>query len=223
MDPTLPVVESYTEAYAPKKVMIGISGIIGSGKTFMTGSLAHSMGFMPIYEPVDTNPYLGMFYKDMERNAFRMQMRLLIHRNILHKQGLHSGKDVIFDRIFLEDAIFAKMMRESGHMEELDFQTYKMLFSEIFCNDLHRPDLIVFLDVEPEEALRRVKMRARDCETKMSVEYLTDLQKAYEEWLADVTPRIPVLRLDWNEFKPIEFVVRKVKEELAKTRKGIII
>ena len=102
------------------------------------------------------------------------------------------------------------------------FQLYRRLFN-IFCNYLHTPDILVFLNCKPEEALRRVRVRARGCETGMTVEYLRALRDAYEEWLADIEPRIPVLRLDWNQFHPTCEVVRKIQEKLQETRKGIVI
>ena len=107
-------------------------------------------------------------------------------------------------------------------MEELDFKTYRHLYTNM-SNFLHRPDLIVYLDVEPEEALRRVKMRNRGCETKIPVEYLRSLKKGYEDWLEDVEPRIPVFRIDWNKFQPTENVIKLIREKLQETRKGLII
>ena len=68
------------------------------------------------------------------------------------------------------------MLRESKMMEELDFQTYRSLFQNM-SNFLHRPDLIIYLDVKPEIALERIKNRSRNCETNIPLEYLKDLQK----------------------------------------------
>jgi deoxyadenosine/deoxycytidine kinase len=114
------------------------------------------------------------------------------------------------------------MLKEAGLMEKLDFETYRHLFSTM-SKFLHRPDIIVYLDVEPEEAIRRIKMRSRGCETAITVEYLTALRHGYEDWLKDVDPRIPVLRLDWSGFRPTEEVVGAIRDHLSKTRKGLVI
>ena len=46
---------------------IAIAGNIGSGKTTLTKMLAKRYGWKANFEPVDNNPYLADYYKDMER------------------------------------------------------------------------------------------------------------------------------------------------------------
>jgi deoxyadenosine kinase len=70
-------------------------------------------------------------------------------------------------------------------MEEREYQTYRSLFSNmsnfmsvaVCCQlaDLCRkkPNLIVHLDVSPEESLRRINMRNRGCESGIPLAYLT--------------------------------------------------
>ena len=54
--------------------------------------------------------------------------------------------------------IFAKMLMEQGLLEKRDFETYRAL-SENMANFMKRPNLIVHLDVSPEESLARIKSR----------------------------------------------------------------
>ena len=51
---------------------------------------------------------------------------------------------------------------------------------------MQRPDVIVYLDVTPEESLRRIKLRQRECESGVTLEYLTSLHAAYDEFLRAV-------------------------------------
>ena len=46
---------------------IAIAGNIGAGKTTLTNLLAKHYGWTPKFEPVDFNPYMEYFYKDMSR------------------------------------------------------------------------------------------------------------------------------------------------------------
>ena len=211
---------SYSSTFGPKNILVGISGIIGVGKSTLTEQLGAVLKWGTVREPVDSNEYLGKFYQDISRYSFPMQVFLLNHRFKQHQQMVWSDRSMVQDRTIYEDVIFAKMLREDGLMEELDFQTYVDLFRNM-TNFLHRPDAIIYLDVEPAVALQRVKERSRECETGITLEYLTKLRAGYEEWLDDVKDRIPVLRIDWNEYQDIEVVLKKLNE-LTSTRKGLI-
>ncbi len=211
---------SYTSTFSSPNVLIGISGIIGVGKSTLTESLGKILSWDVVKEPVESNEYLCKFYEDMEKYAFPMQVYLLNNRFRQHQQMVWSGKSMVQDRTIYEDVIFAKMLHDGGLMEDLDFNTYVQLFNNM-TNFLHRPDLIIYLDVEPLEALRRVRERSRSCETKMSLEYLTELRNGYEEWLKDVRDRIPVLKLDWDTYMDPEKVASLIKSALAAKRKGL--
>ena len=212
--------ETYTQAYASRNAIVTVSGIIGAGKTTLTTSIAGLMDAQAYYEPVSENEYLDKFYENKALYSFPMQVYLLNQRFRQHQQMVWSCHNIVQDRSIYEDVIFAKMLKDSGLMDPLDFETYRSLYLNM-TNFLHRPDIIVYLDIDPEIALARVKERARECEAGVSIEYLRDLRDGYEEWLADVEPRIPVLRLDWNEFHDPEFVVHLIKEKLA-DRRGLV-
>lgn len=212
---------SYTTTFSSDNVLIGVSGIIGVGKSTLTENLGKAMGYKVLKEPVETNEYLDKFYKDMGKYSFPMQIYLLNHRFKQHQQMVWSSENTIQDRTIYEDVIFAKMLKEDGLMEDLDFKTYCQLFNNM-TNFLHRPDVIVYLDVEPEEALMRVKTRSRDCESDLPLEYLRKLKKGYEEWLDDLRGRIPIIHLDWNTFQDTDYIVSKIQEAL-RTKQTLVI
>ena len=212
---------SYTKTFSSDNVLIGVSGIIGVGKSTLTENLGKAMGYKVLKEPVETNEYLDKFYKDMGKYSFPMQIYLLNHRFKQHQQMVWSSENTIQDRTIYEDVIFAKMLKEDGLMEDLDFKTYCQLFNNM-TNFLHRPDVIIYLDVEPEEALMRVKTRSRDCESDLPLEYLRKLKKGYEEWLDDLRGRIPIIHLDWNTFQDTDYIVSKIQEAL-RTKQTLVI
>lgn len=208
---------NYTTTFSSPHLFIGISGIIGVGKSTLTKKLAEKLGYEPCYEPVKENEYLESFYKDMKKYGFPMQIYLLNKRFRAHQQNIWKDKGVVQDRTIYEDVIFAKMLAESGHISELDFKTYRELFINM-TNFLHRPDVIIYLDVDPQIALERINHRNRDCESELPLEYLTKLKQGYEDWLKDVHPRIPVVRIDWNEFKNVDYILERIKRVLEKKR-----
>jgi|TARA_B110000902_G_scaffold123643_1_gene144483 deoxyadenosine kinase len=128
------------------------------------------------------------------------------------QQIIWSGRGGVQDRTIYEDSVFARMLRNSGLMEERDFQTYQSLFNHM-SNFMKKPNIIVHLDVSPEESLRRIKLRKRDCETSISIEYLRALHAAYEDFLHDISRIIPVIKVDYSEFRTAEAMAEKVKLE----------
>lgn len=213
---------SYTSTFGSPNILVGVSGIIGVGKSTLTESLGKILSWDIVKEPVESNEYLEKFYGDMSRYSFPMQVYLLNHRFRQHQQMVWSNKNMVQDRTIYEDVIFAKMLHDGKLMEDLDFQTYVQLFNNM-ANFLHRPDLIVYLDVDPKEALRRVKERSRPCEAGLTLEYLVRLRAGYEEWLRDVQDRIPVLKLDWNTYMDPKKVVSLIKNAIVTKRKGVIL
>ena len=53
------------------------------------------------------------------------------------------------NRTIYEDSVFAKMLRDSGKMDQRDYNTYIELFQNM-SNFMKKPNIIVHLDVKPE-------------------------------------------------------------------------
>lgn len=63
-------------------------------------------------------------------------------------------------------------------MSERDYRTYMELFQNM-ANFMRKPNLIVHLDVSPEESLRRIKLRC----LKQKQLICTEIRKCY--WITD--------------------------------------
>ncbi|KAL0214614.1 hypothetical protein P9112_006798 [Eukaryota sp. TZLM1-RC] len=194
------------------KVFIGISGLIGAGKSTLAKALAECLDLPVYYEPVADNEYLEDFYQDMARYAFPLQVYLLNRRFEQHQQIIWQGKGGVQDRTIYEDSVFAKMLCESGLMNQRDYETYLNLF-ENMSNFMRKPNIIIFLDVTPEESLERIKKRSRDCESSVSLQYLEALYKAYKDFIDDISKVIPVIRVRWDQFRDVEDVVESIRKE----------
>lgn len=83
-------------------------------------------------------------------------------------------------------------------------------------NFMRKPNIIVFLDVSPEQSYERVKMRARDMESEIPLSYLQNLARAYEDFIKDISKVIPVIRVDWNQFRTTEEMAERIKQEYEK-------
>lgn len=155
------------------------------------------------------------FYKDPKKYSFNLQIYLLNVRFKQHQQIIWNAKGGIQDRTIYEDSVFAKVLRDGGLMEERDYKTYISLFSNM-SNFMKKNTLIVHLDVSPQESLDRIKMRSRNCESNVSLEYLQGLYSAYEEFLRDISKVVPVIRVNWSKFRTAEEMARVIYDEYTK-------
>ena len=125
-----------------------------------------------------------------------------------------SEAGAVQDRTIYEDAVFARMLTDDGLMERRDYETYITLFSTM-ARFMQRPDVVVYLDVSPEESLRRIQMRQRDCESGVTLAYLTKLHAAYEEFLRDVSRSVHVIRIDYSQFRSAEEMALEIAREFV--------
>ena len=200
-----------------ENVYISIAGLIGAGKTTLATALGKTLNLPVYYEPVTDNVYLEDFYKDMKRYGFPLQIYLLNKRFRQQQQIVWDGRGGVQDRTIYEDAIFAKMLHTDGLMEEREYQTYLSLFNNM-SNFMRKPNVIVYLDVTPEEAYERIKMRARECESSLPLDYLRKLSRAYEDFLEDISQLIPVLRVNWSSFHGAEEMAAQIQAQYRALR-----
>ena len=124
---------------------IAIAGNIGSGKTTLTHLLAKRYGWTPRFEPVDNNPYLADFYKDMHRWAFNLQIFFLNKRFKEVVEISKAQETIIQDRTIFEDAqIFAPNLHGQGYMSDRDFENYSDLFN-LMMSLVGYPDLMIYI------------------------------------------------------------------------------
>jgi deoxyadenosine/deoxycytidine kinase len=200
--------------------IIWIEGIIGAGKSTLTEMLSEVLNLRPIYEPVDSNPYLDRFYKDQARWAFPMQIELLHRRFAMQKLAAYEAtmcggySGAILDRGMPGDRVFAKMLMMNGKMDELEWKTYERAYDVMTCS-LIPPSMLIFLDVEPETAMERIRKRNRPAEAGIDLPYLKGLRKGYMDLIVEIqsgehawSRGMEVRRIPWNvDHQPIEKIL----------------
>jgi hypothetical protein len=208
-----------------KKYLV-LAGNIGAGKSTLVGLLADRLGFRPYYEPVAENPYLEDFYADMERWAFQSQAFFLTHRVRSHRALMDDPFSVVQDRSMYEDAeVFARNLFERGSMSARDWSTYSELYRTL-TSLLPPPDLVVYLRASVPTLRKRIAKRGRDFETGLPDQYLSELNRLYEEWI-DGFELAPVLivpgdRLDFvAESRDLDSIVRTIENRL-RDRQGTL-
>jgi deoxyadenosine/deoxycytidine kinase len=168
---------------AREKIFIAIAGNIGTGKTTLTQMLSVRFGWMTHFEAVTDNPYLTDFYRDMSRWSFPLQIFFLTNRFQAHQKISGGTNSAVQDRSIYEDAnIFARNLYEQGQMEERDYKNYLELYNTM-CQFLSPPDLIIYLKKSLPKLKSRIAMRGRDFEKDIPDEYLSNLNRYYDDWM----------------------------------------
>lgn len=205
------------------RTFCAVAGNIGSGKSTLTGLLAESFAWRPYYEHVEGNPYLADFYADMRRWAFHLQVYFLSKRFQHHQEILASPVSVIQDRTIYEDAeIFARNLHENGHIDARDHENYRELF-DTMIQFLDPPDLLIYLRTSVPVLVERIRSRGREYERAIPVEYLTQLDRHYEDWIAryDLSPVLVVDTDACNlvaEKEELADVAERIQRRLEATR-----
>jgi hypothetical protein len=194
-----------------------VAGNIGCGKSTLTRLLAERFAWRPYYEHVEGNPYLADFYADMRRWAFHLQVYFLSKRFQHHQEILASPVSVIQDRTIYEDAeIFARNLHENGHIDGRDHENYRELF-DTMIQFLDPPDLLIYLRTSVPVLVDRIRSRGREYERSIPVEYLAQLDRHYEEWIAryDLSP-VLVVETDASNLVAEEAELASVAERIQR-------
>ncbi|GIQ81015.1 hypothetical protein KIPB_001907 [Kipferlia bialata] len=64
----------------------------------------------------------------------------------------------------------------------------------------------------------QIRQRNRECESGITLEYLTMLHNAYQDFIQDISKTIPVIRVRWDQYRSAQDVAEKLAEEFARLR-----
>lgn len=202
------------------KRLVVVAGNIGVGKTSLTERIGARLGWRTDFESVADNPYLPDFYADMRAWSFHLQIYFLGHRADQYNDAAQDGRSAILDRSIYEDAyIFARALHHMGNLAERDYLAYRKLF-ELVVSALPPPNLLVYLKCPVEVLIERIRRRARNMETGISIDYLNLLETFYDEWLRsyDLSPVLTIRTddLDYvHQPQALEIVVERINEKLG--------
>lgn len=195
---------------------IAVVGNIGAGKTTLTNMLAKHYGWEPRFESVEDNPYLDDFYKDMKRWSFDLQVYFMNKRiHDIMDIAKYAGT-VIQDRCAFEDRyIFAPTLYEQGNLSERDFALYTELF-DMMIKLVPQPDLVIYIQSSIGNLVNQIEKRNRGCESTMSIDYLSNLNNKYNDWISKYQGKVVTIDGDTCKFENNESDFAHVIEEINK-------
>lgn len=200
---------------------IAIAGNIGSGKTTLTKLLAARYGWTPRFEPVDNNPYLEDFYNDMNRWSFNLQVYFLNKRFKEVVEISKSTDTIIQDRTIYEDAcIFAPNLHDQGYMSDRDFKNYTDLFN-LMMSLVKKPQLMIYIRSSIPTLVKHIEKRGRDYEKSIRIDYLTGLQKRYDDWLSTYDGELITIDGDKINFEDSKEDFRKITDMIDASLYGL--
>lgn len=189
-----------------------IEGNIGSGKSTLVNILKstyeNNNNVVFLEEPVEIwqtikdgngETILSKFYGDQKKYAFSFQMMAYISRISILKTAIkeNPGKIIICERcVHTDKNVFAKMLYDSGNIEEVNYQIYLKWFDE-FISEIPVSG-IIYVQANPEISNKRVLKRNREGEV-IPLSYLQDCHKYHENWI--LKSNLDTLILDANDDK----------------------
>ena len=201
---------------------IAVAGNIGSGKSTLTGLLARHYGWEPHYEPVDDNPYLEDYYRDIHRWSFNLEVYFLKERFRDLLAIAESAHTVVQDRTIYEGVyVFMQNNMAMGHLSERDYQTYMELFRQMMSM-VRVPDLMIYLRASVPHLVGNIQQRGRQYEQAISLEYLKNLNDRYDDFIYHQYPgRVITVEKDQLDFlhRPKDFA--QVVDRIDRTLFGL--
>ena len=201
---------------------IVIEGNIGAGKTSLAKKISKQFNAKLILEQFADNPFLPKFYNDPERYSFPLELSFRAERYNQLKKEL-SDRD-LFKAFTIADYYFVKSLIFAGAtLSNDEYSLYRQIY-EIIYETLPKPDLFVYLHLTPENLLQNIRLRGREYEKNISMEYLQKIQAGYFDYFKQ-QPGIRFLVIDTNniDFINISGNFKKLIEMIfeKKYRKGI--
>ena len=180
---------------------IGIAGNIGCGKTTLTRMLSAHYGWTPKYEAVTYNPYLEDYYKDIQRWSYNLETYFLAQRFQDLLDIAKSDDVIIQDRTIMEGVhIFVANNKAMGNLSDRDFDTYMQLFN-LMKSMVKEPDLLIYLKSSVPTLVSQIQKRGREYEKSISIEYLSNLNERYDEWISAYKGKVLVIEADDLDFE----------------------
>jgi deoxyadenosine/deoxycytidine kinase len=177
-----------------------VEGPIGVGKTTLVHKLAESLNAQPLLERPQENPFLEKFYRDPARHALPAQMFFLFQRmnqlRDLAQTDLFDSR-VVSDFLLDKDPIFARLT-----LGDDELNLYQQLYDHL-SPQAAAPDLVIYLQAQPETLIERVRKRGVAMEAGISEVYLYRLCESYSRFFYHYDAA-PLLIVNTEHLNPIE-------------------
>ena len=180
---------------------IAVEGVIGVGKTAVVERLAERLDATTVLEEWSQNPFLKAFYEGAPGASFQAELFFLLSR---YRQQQELTQRNLFQAYTVSDYVFEKSRLYSYlNLEDSELLIYEKLYA-LLTESVPRPDLVVYLQAPTEVLLKRIRARGRPEESRLSEEYLAEVNRAYNHYFFHYT-QTPLLVVNTSD---LDFVKR---------------
>ncbi|KAL7643727.1 UNVERIFIED_CONTAM: hypothetical protein RMT77_005733 [Armadillidium vulgare] len=183
-------------ALLKNKLLVCLEGNIASGKSSILNTFKRDPAASIYPEPVDewrnyngTN-LLEKMYNDPEKYMFPFQTCNIItmdnrHNDMRKNQTKKVRRTLmIMERCPLaSEHVFISNSVKNGFLDETQRVLLKTLNERINGNNLV-PDMVIYVKTNPHVAFERIKNRKREEESKITIEFIKDLDTEYETYIS---------------------------------------
>jgi deoxyadenosine/deoxycytidine kinase len=194
---------------------IAVEGVIGVGKTAVVERLAERLDATTVLEEWSQNPFLKAFYEGAAGAAFQAELFFLLSR---YRQQQELTQRNLFQQYTVSDYVFEKSRLYSYlNLEDSELLIYEKLYA-LLTESVPRPELVVYLQAPTDVLLKRIRTRGRPEESRLSEEYLAEVNRAYNHYFFHYT-QTPLLVVNTSD---LDFVKRSSDlDDLMKQIQGM--
>jgi deoxyadenosine/deoxycytidine kinase len=179
---------------------IVVEGPIGAGKTSLAKRLAEHLQVPTLLENPGENPFLARFYQNMARYGLQTQLFFLFQRlEMLREQPTQDlfAERVVSDFLFEKDTLFAAL-----NLSNDEYALYRQVYAAM-APQAPVPDLVIYLQAEPETLMERVRRRGLESEKKIGEDYLAKVAESYARFFYQYDAA-PVFTVNAESLNPVD-------------------
>jgi len=207
---------------SPNVKNVVIDGLIFAGKTTAISNLkarlpsSKDTTFNFFEEPVDSwmnEGWLEKYYSNISKFASSFQIRIILSHiqqkikieEINRKQESKNIVNISERGAITTLNVFSKMLVKDGVLDEIEFKLHEQMV-EMF--NYKKPDILIYLNIDPEIALLRNLKRMRNSESNITIEYLRKLNQAYLKELGNLAENIIVIDGTLDEAEIVDKIMK---------------